>query len=101
MVINHGDQIIIDTEKELSDQEFWYKNNKLESCSMEFKKDVVKYIKENSSCSAAKKFKVNCKSFHEWVQNDNKLVPMNRTWFGLDGIGQKLAHVEFKEHVLG
>ena len=46
---------------------------------MKFKKDFVKYIKENSSCSAAKKFKVNCKSFYEWVQNDNKLVPMNRS----------------------
>ena len=41
-----------------------------------FKKDVVKYVKENSNYGAAKKFKVGRKSVSEWVQKDNKLLPM-------------------------
>ena len=43
---------------------------------MEFKKDVVKHAKEISNNSAAKKFKVDRKRVREWVQNDNKLLPM-------------------------
>lgn len=43
---------------------------------MEFKKDVLKYAKENSNNSASKKFKVDRERVRQWVQNDNRLLPM-------------------------
>ena len=43
---------------------------------MEFKKDVLKYAKENSNNSTSKKFKVDRERVRQWVQNDNRLLPM-------------------------
>lgn len=63
-------------------------------------KVIVKHVKENSKNSATKMFKVDPKSFHEWVKNDSKLVAMKRSRSRLDGAGQKLTHVELKEHGL-
>ena len=67
---------------------------------MEFKKNVVKHAKENSNNSAAKKFKVDRKRVREWLQNDNKLLPMKRNRYRLDGDKRKLTDVELEKQVL-
>ena len=57
----------MDTESEHLNQVISHKGEKRRSYSMEFKRDVVKYAKQNSNNGAAKKFKVDRKRVREWV----------------------------------
>ena len=60
---------------------------------MEFKKDVVKYAKENLNNSAAEKFEKERKRVLEWVRNDNKLLPIKGSRCKFDNGRQKLTYV--------
>ena len=90
----------MDTESELSNQTISHKSEKRKSHSIKFKKDVVKYAKENSNNSAAKKIKVDRKRVCGWIQNGNKLLPMKGSRCRLDSREGKLTDVELDEQVL-
>ena len=89
----------MDTESEHLNQVISHKGEKRRSYSMEFKRDVVKYAKQNSNNGAAKKFKVDRKRVREWVQNEDKLLPLRGKRCRLDG-GRKVTDVELEEEVL-
>ena len=67
---------------------------------MEFKKNVIKYAKENSLNSVSKKFNIDCKRVHEWVSNKENVASMKEKRFRLDGGGRKLTDSELEEEVL-
>ena len=71
-----------------------------EKYRIEFKKATIKLVKENSLHSAAKKFKVDRKRVHEWVQKEEKVTSMKGRRFRLDGGGWKLTDVELEEEDL-
>ena len=81
-------------------QSMSHKGERRQKYSMELKKEAIKYAKENSINSAAKKFKVDRKRVREWVQKEEKVTSMKGKRFRLDGGGRKLTDAELEEEVL-
>ena len=77
-----------------------HKGEQRRKFSMEFKKNVIKYAKENSLNSASKKFNIDRKRVREWVGNEEKVASMKEKRFRLDGGGRKLTDSELEEEVL-
>ena len=63
----------MDNQDETSTQAMSHKGEQRRKFSMEFKKNVIKYAKENSLNSASKKFNIDRKRVREWVSNEEKV----------------------------
>ena len=74
-----------------------HKGERCQKYSMEFKKATIKHAQENSTHSAAKKFKVDRKRAGQWVQKEEKVTSMKGKRFRVDGRGRKLTDVELEE----
>ena len=57
-------------------QAIFHKGERRQKYSMEFKKAIIKYAQENPMHSAVKKFKVDRKWVHKWVQKEEKVTSM-------------------------
>lgn len=66
----------MDNQDEKLTQAMSHKGEQMRKYSMEFKKSVIKYAKENSYTSAAKKFNIDRKRVREWVSNEEKVASM-------------------------
>ena len=77
-----------------------HKGEQRRKFSMEFKKNVIKYAKENSLNRASKKVNIDHKRVREWVGNEEKVASMKEKLFRLDGGGRKLTDSELEEEVL-
>ena len=55
----------MDTENALLNQALWHKSKERKNYTIELKKDVVKYAKESSNNSAAKKLKLHIRIIRE------------------------------------
>ena len=68
--------------------------------TMEFKRKVINYDKENSYNGVARKFKIEPKRVREWVSQKDKVLKMKGKRFRVEGGGRKLTDNELEDKVL-
>ena len=68
--------------------------------TMEFKRKVINYAKENSYNGAARKFKIDRKRVREWVNQDDKVLKMKGKRFRVESGGRKLTDNGLEDEVL-
>ena len=86
--------------QESSTQAMSRKGEQRNKYTMEFKRKVINYAKENSSNGAVRKFKIDRKRVREWVNQDDKVLKMKGKRFRVEGGGRKFTNNELEDEVL-
>ena len=66
----------MENHQESSTQAMSHKGEQRNKYTMELKRKVINYAKENSYNGAARKFKIDCKRAREWVNQEDKVLKM-------------------------
>ena len=90
----------MENQQESSTQAMSHKGEQRNKYTMEFKRKVINYAKENSYNGAARKFKIDRKRVREWVNQEDKVLKMKGKRFRVEGGGRKLTDNELEDEVL-
>ena len=66
----------MENQQESSTQAMSHKGEEINKYTMEFKRKVINYAKENFYNEAARKFKIDRKRVREWVNQEDKVLKM-------------------------
>ena len=90
----------MENQQESSTQAMSHKGEQRSKYTMEFKREVINYAKENSYNGAARKFKIDRKRVRDWVNQEDKVLKMKGKRFRVEGGRRKLTDNELEDEVL-